>query len=103
MIDPAQSFLGYKLIHLLAGLSGGLMRALVKGESIGASVVSILAGMLASMHITPFVMEWLNFRSENADLALGFLIGVTAMILAEGAMKWAREWSRHPTLPGGLK
>lgn len=101
-MDPLHSLLGLKLGHLLAGIAGGMVRALLMGGGWMAAFTSIVVGALTSSYLTPSISKysaslWFISLDEHAT---GFLLGVTAMFLCEGVIIMAKNWRKNPTLPG---
>lgn len=103
-MDPLQHLIGIKLTHVLAGLAGGTVRALLMGGGWWAAVTSVIAGSLTSAYLTASVYSLAVAytpiaRDTSSEHAIGFLVGLTAMLLCEGAIRSARTWSRNPVLP----
>ena len=103
-MDPLQQLIGIKLTHVLAGLAGGTVRALLMGGGWWAAVTSVIAGSLTSAYMTtPVYSLAIAYtpiaHDASSEHAIGFLVGLTAMLLCEGALRAARSWSRNPVLP----
>lgn len=104
-MDPLQSIIGIKLTHLLAGVAGGIVRAFLAGGSWVAAVSSVVVGSLTAGYLTTPVYSgtkaWFPAVGHDAssEHAIGFLVGLTAMLICEGVLKAARGWSKNPTLP----
>lgn len=105
-MDPFQAIFGIKLTHFLAGVAGGTVRALLAGGGWFGAVTSVIAGALTASYLTTpafrMARSYLSVPDEPpTEHAVGFLVGLTAMLICEGFIKSARLWSRSPTLPGG--
>lgn len=105
-MDPLQGMLGIKLTHLLAGVAGGTVRAFLAGGGWLAAVSSVVIGSLTAGYLTTPVYGGLKsyFPSINSgdtslEHAVGFLVGLTAMLICEGVLRTARGWSKNPTIP----
>lgn len=108
-MDPLQSLVGIKLTHLLAGVAGGVVRAFLAGGSWLAAVSSVVVGSLTAGYLTTPVYKgaksWFPALGSDtsSEHAIGFLVGLTAMLICEGVLKAARGWSKNPILPPGGK
>lgn len=106
-MDPLQGLLGIKLTHLAAGVAGGIVRAFLAGSDWAAAIASVVVGSLTAGYLTTPVFAGAKayFPSISGDLstehAIGFLVGLTAMLICEGVLRAARGWSKNPTLPKG--
>jgi len=100
-MDPLQTYLGIKAGHFIAGVAGGMVRALLAGGGWFSAFTSVLIGSLTSSYLTPTVFSYVQmFPFRIDEHATGFLIGLTAMLLCEGVMHRARAWKKNPVLPG---
>ncbi len=104
-MDPLQSLIGIKLTHLLAGVAGGIVRAFLAGGSWVAAVSSVVVGSLTAGYLTTPVYKgaksWFPTlgNDTSSEHAIGFLVGLTAMLICEGVLKAARGWSKNPKMP----
>ena len=104
-MDPVQSLIGIKLTHLLAGVAGGTVRAFLAGGGWIVAVSSVVIGSLTAGYLTTPVYAGVKayFPNISGDVssehAVGFLVGLTAMLICEGVLRAARSWSRNPKLP----
>lgn len=103
-MDPLQQLIGIKVTHVLAGLAGGTVRALLMGGGWWAATASVTVGSLTAAYLTtPVYSLSVAYtplaRDPSSEHAVGFLVGLTAMLLCEGALRAARAWSRNPVLP----
>lgn len=103
-MDPLQSLLGIKLTHLLAGVAGGVVRAFLGGGDVTAAISAVVVGSLTAGYLTaPVYNGMLRYFPSTADPstehAVGFLVGLTAMLICEGVLRYVRSWSRNPTIP----
>lgn len=105
-MDPLQGFLGIKLTHLLAGVAGGTVRAFMSGEGWLAAFSSVVVGSLTAGYLTAPVyagtQKYFSIPPDpSTEHAIGFLVGLTAMLICEGVLRSARLWSKKPVLPKG--
>lgn len=104
-MDPLQALLGIKSTHLIAGIAGGVVRAFLAGGSWMEAVSSVVVGSLTAGYITTPVYAAASAylpgiaNDVSSEHAIGFLVGLTAMLICEGALRFARGWSRHPNFP----
>ena len=104
-MDPLQSLIGIKLTHLLAGVAGGVVRAFLAGGSWVAAISSVVVGSLTAGYLTSPVYKgaqsWFPAlgHDTSSEHAIGFLVGLTAMLICEGVLRAARGWSKNPKLP----
>lgn len=101
-----ESILGIKITHIAAGVAGGAVRALLMGGGWMAAFTAVLIGSLTAAYFTTpayyLLSRYTSIPQEpSTEHAVGFLVGLTAMMICEGFLKYARGWSRNPTLPGG--
>lgn len=104
MSDPLQAFLGIKLIHVAAGIGGGLVRSLVdRRTSLTVRLSTTIVGGLFAAYLTPilvpFVSSWSGVRDASVEGAAGFLLGLCGLTLAEGIINKAKKWRENPKLP----
>lgn len=105
-MDPIQGIIGIKATHLLAGVAGGTVRAFLAGGGWLAAISSVIIGSLTAGYLTTPVYKiaqsYLPISVETStEHAVGFLVGLTAMLLCEGVLRAARGWSQNPKLPKG--
>ena len=104
-MDPVQAILGIKLTHLMAGIAGGVVRAFLAGGSWMAAISSVVIGSLTAGYLTTPVYAgakaWFPMLSNDvsSEHAIGFLVGLTAMLICEGVLRAARGWAKNPKLP----
>lgn len=104
-MDPIEGFVGIKLTHLIAGVAGGTVRAFLSGfDDWISAVAAVVVGSLTAGYLTTpvYKMATVNFpvpAEAGTEHAVGFLVGLTAMMLCEGVMRAARGWSKSPKLP----
>jgi hypothetical protein len=81
--------LGIGLQLIIAGFAGGVLNALIMGNSRPFAVVtSIVAGTLTANYLAGTLAAFMNV-SENAA---AFLCGLTAMVLCQGILAAAKHW-----------
>ena len=94
-----------KATHLVAGVAGGVVRALLSGGGWLAAISSVVIGSLTAGYLTPPVYAAakayfpLLAGDASSEHAIGFLVGLTAMLICEGVLRFIRAWSRNPTIP----
>lgn len=103
-MDPLQTLIGIKMTHLLAGIAGGTVRAFLSGEGWLAAFSSVVVGSLTAGYLTAPVyagsQKYFGIPPDpSTEHAIGFLVGLTAMLICEGVLKSAKLWSKKPTLP----
>ena len=109
IMDPVEGMIGIKLTHLFAGFAGGVVRAFLAGGSWLAAVSSVVIGSLTAGYLTTPVYSgataWFPFvkTDSSSEHAIGFLVGLTGMLICEGVLKAVRGWSKNPKLPHGEK
>ena len=88
-----------------AGVAGGMVRALLAGGGWLAAMSSVVVGSLTAGYLTTPVFAgakaWFPVIAADAssEHAIGFLVGLTAMLICEGVLRAARSWSKNPKLP----
>lgn len=107
MSDPLQTYLGIKLLHLIAGFFGGLVRALVRpGATLWYSVSTTFVGAVFAAYTTPVVAfhlrQYLGAEAPGTEGLTGFILGLCGLALAEGVITLAKRWRDTPKLPPGL-
>lgn len=105
-MDPLQAMIGVKTSHLIAGIAGGIVRALLAGSDMMTAIASVVIGSLTAGYLTSPVYKAVTvYFPASADTstehAVGFLVGLTAMLICEGALRFAKQWSKNPTMPPG--
>jgi hypothetical protein len=103
MTDPLQTYLGIKTGTVLAGFAGGLVRVLIaKNVTFMQALLSCIVGAITAGYFTPVAMHWLPLAEvSGAEGAIGYAIGLTAMLICEGLLRAAARWRDDPRLPPG--
>lgn len=104
-MDPLQAALGIKLSHLVAGIAGGIVRAFLAGSDFMTAIASVVVGSLTAGYLTTpvyksLIVQFPATTDTSTEHAVGFLVGLTAMLICEGVLRYARTWSKNPKLPG---
>ena len=104
MIEELQAILGVKLAHLVAGFFGGLVRAVINPNgSTTYTVGATICGTLTAGYLTPIafplMVRYFGASVAGIDGAVGFLMGLCGLAIAEGFVKLARRWKDNPSLP----
>ncbi|MFT0892969.1 hypothetical protein [Pseudochelatococcus sp. G4_1912] len=102
--NPEAAAFGVKLVHLIAGVAGGIVRSFVVGrygiiEATSAVIVGGLTAGYGTPTATSIVCKWLSVAGYSAaglDGAVGFLLGLCGMTFAEVAIRWAKQWRGLP-------
>lgn len=90
--------LGIKLPDVVSGFLGGVVNAFIMRDSRPWSVIaSVLTGAIAANYLVEPVARYLSLTHGPT----GFLIGLTAMVLCQGALSAARKWRPFTTNGGG--
>lgn len=104
-MDPVQALLGIKSTHLVAGVAGGIVRSFLTGGDWMTAVGSVVVGSLTAGYLTTPVYGGVKAyfptlaNDVSAEHAIGFLVGLTAMLICEGVLRAARGWSKNPKFP----
>lgn len=104
-MDPLQAMIGIKTSHLIAGVAGGVVRAFLAGSDLMTAIASVVIGSLTAGYLTSPVYKAVTVyfpttADTSTEHAVGFLVGLTAMLICEGVLRYARQWSKNPKLPG---
>ena len=104
MPEPLQTLFGVKLAHLVAGFFGGLVRSIINPQrSMAYTVGATICGTFTAGYLTPIavplVNRYLGSSAVGFEGAVGFLMGLCGLAIAEGFVKLARRWKDDPTLP----
>lgn len=84
-----------------AGLLGGTVRGLIIQGGWVNGIISAIVGCITANYMAPGIALSTTFNPWTwSEGTIGFVVGMTAMLLCEGIIKYAREWAAHPTLPG---
>lgn len=95
---------GLNEVHLIAGISGGLVRGLVARnmswwQRLTSAIVGGLTAGYATPAVTPLLRRWLELWSYPAgDLegSIGFCLGLVGMTICDALIRWARRWRDGP-------
>ncbi|MDX1114780.1 hypothetical protein GOL31_23545 [Sinorhizobium medicae] len=89
--------IGVQPSHLVAGLAGGIIRALVnKNGSIWERMIAGAVGALCAAFLTPFVIMLFAVTAPQIGGAIGFLLGVVGMSLAEALIAIGKDYANNP-------
>lgn len=105
--DPPAMFLGVKIIHLVAGLAGGAVRALTRPDlswtrRIGTGFAGALCAGYGTPVFAPVAWRYLEtFKVSVTEMEglVGFVLGMTGLTLADALIRFARKWRDNPTWP----
>lgn len=106
--SPEAAAFGVKLVHLVAGVAGGIVRSFVAGrhgiiEAISAVIVGGLSAGYGTPAVTSVVCKWLHglgYHAAGLEGAVGFMLGLCGMTLAEVAIRRARRWRDEKSSDG---
>lgn len=98
------ALLGIKLSHLVAGVAGGVVRAFLVGTTWIGAISSVIIGAVTAAYMTTPITRWFerlwNMTPDpSTEHAVAFVVGLTAMLICEGAIRAAQKWSKNPRLP----
>ena len=88
---------------LLISGSAGSFLAVVRAEdrSLKSITITMTAGLACAIYLGPAVVDVLwDSPSSSVTSAAGFLSGFAGMMILEGIRRFARRWSKNPTIPG---
>lgn len=83
------AFLGIKLVQLIAGLSGGLVRALIApAKTVSTVVCSAIVGAITAAYGTPLAVPWMQKvfdlpSTATLEPTTAFVVGLCAMSICE--------------------
>lgn len=102
-----ETIFGIKITHLVAGVAGGTVRYLLVGGGVVMAVTSVLAGSLTAGYLTTpayftIVKYFPGWADPSTEHAAGFLVGLTGLLICEGAMRYAKRWTDNPSFPPQL-
>lgn len=84
-----------------AGLLGGTVRGLIIQGGFINGVISALVGAITANYLAPAIAMSPTLNAWNwSEGTIGFVVGMCAMLICEGILKWVRDWSNNPRLPG---
>lgn len=98
-----ETIFGIKITHLVAGVAGGTVRYLLIGGGWMMAFTSVVAGSLTAGYLTTpayftIIKYFPAWADPSAEHAAGFLVGLTGLLICEGAMRYAKRWTDNPTL-----
>ncbi|MFT0891021.1 hypothetical protein [Pseudochelatococcus sp. G4_1912] len=104
--SPEVAALGVKLVHLIAGVAGGIVRSLaIENYSIMEATSAVVVGGLTAGYGTPaatsLLCKWLHsmgFHAVGLDGAVGFMLGLCGMTIAEITIRCVKKWMRSTGL-----
>lgn len=89
--------MGIQPSHLIAGLAGGIVRALVdKNGSPWERIIAGAVGALCAGILTPIVLLMLGVTALQFHGAIGFMLGLMGMSLAQALIKIGKDYARNP-------
>ncbi len=85
-----------------AGLLGGTVRGLIIQGGWVNGIISAFVGAVTANYMAPSLAAAENINVWNwSEGMVGFVVGMAGMLICEGVLKYARDWSVNPKLPGG--
>lgn len=97
--DPTEALTGYlgmKTSVMVAGFAGGVVSlSYLRELSCLQMGMAVLAGTVTSGYLTPLAQHWITMPTE-AENAVAFLIGLTAMNIVPGFLKLSEIFKRDP-------
>jgi len=84
-----------------AGLLGGTVRGLIIQGGWINGIISAFVGAVTANYMAPSIAasKAINVWSWS-EAMVGFVMGMAGMLICEGVLKYARDWSQNPKLPG---
>lgn len=83
-----------------AGLLGGTVRGLIIQGGFVNGVISALVGAITANYFAPGIAMSATFNAWNlSEGTIGFVVGMCAMLICEGILKIAKDWSTNPRFP----
>lgn len=97
MSDPtAAGVLGVKYSALVAGFAGGIVSLSYLRELTRVQMfMAVIAGTATSGYLTPLAQHWVAMPVE-AENAVAFLLGLTAMNVVPGFLRLSEMFRRDP-------
>lgn len=84
-----------------AGLLGGTVRGLIIQGGWFNGIVSALVGAITANYLATAISLSPTLNAWNwSEGTIGFVVGMSAMLICEGFLKWAKDWSTNPRIPG---
>ena len=91
------TWLGIQPAHLIAGVAGGIIRALInKNGSIWERIIEGTVGTLLSAFLTPFVIMMFAVSAPQIGAAIAVILGMLGMSLAKALIEIGKDYARHP-------
>lgn len=101
-IGAALKGLGLNESTATAGLLGGTVRGLIIQGGWVNGIISALVGAITANYLAPGLAMSATINVWNwSEGMIGFVVGMSGMLICEGIMNWMRDWSQNPKLPGG--
>lgn len=99
-----ETTLGFKLSHVIAGLMGGGVRALIVGGGFPAAMTSAGVGCATAAYATsPLYFALVRYmpvlKDPSTEHAAGFVVGLCGLIICEGVMRYAKQRLEKTTGP----
>lgn len=84
-----------------AGLLGGTVRGLIIQGGWINGIISALVGAITANYMASSIALSPTFNVWNwSEGTIGFIVGMSGMLICEGILKWMRDWSQSQKLPG---
>lgn len=94
--EAVTGILGVKTSVMVAGFAGGVVSlSYLRELSRLQMAMAVLAGTVTSGYLTPLAQHWITMPVE-AENAVAFLIGLTAMNIVPGFLKLSEIFKRDP-------
>jgi len=99
MTEPATAagaFLGVKFGSVIAGAVGGIISLhYIEGLNVWGRVAAVIAGAAVAGYGTPVMSGWLDL-GPDAENALAFFLGLTAMNIVPGLIRISEHFKSDP-------
>lgn len=97
--NPETSIFGIKLAFAVAGFWGGVVSlSFIKNLSPKQGVLAVLTGIASAGYGTPIAAHYILDSEPSSAMAnaIAFVIGLTAMNLIPGIVRWSEIWKKDP-------
>ncbi len=84
-----------------AGLLGGTVRGMIIQGGFLNGIASAFVGAVTANYMAPSIATSPVINVWNwSEATIGFVVGMAGMLICEGVLKYFKDWSTHPRIPG---